>query len=78
MDPLKRSREDLEMDSDPRSESADGETMFVDSSYFPEGCEAGDKVAFIGQIHSLGEKYGIVVDKVKKVDDDDAYEADDE
>ena len=69
--PVARSRANLMADSDPRNESEDGDILFVDSGEFPDGCEVGDKVAFIGEISTLGDRYGIVVDKVIKADDDD-------
>lgn len=50
---------------DPRSASADGNTLYIDKSLFPDGCKAGDKVTITATVESMGTKYGVIPEEIK-------------
>ncbi len=54
---------------DPRAESKDGMTMFLDKDMFPAGCKVGSKVTVTGTIESMGSKIGVVPEEIKPVSD---------
>ena len=55
---------------DPRSASADGETLLIDKDMFPGGCKVGDTVTIEATVESLGTKFGVVPQSIKAGKDD--------
>jgi hypothetical protein len=56
---------------DPRALSADGNTIFIMKSEFPNGIKIGDKVCIYATVTKLGAKNGVVVDSIEDHDGND-------
>ncbi len=54
---------------DPRSQSATGDTMYLDKDLFPGKCKVGEKVMITGTIESLGTKYGVVPEGITSAEE---------
>lgn len=70
MEPETEDMDDEEPQVDPRASSADGGTLFIDSSMFPEGCKVGDRVKILATVTKHGQKYGVQPEEIVAEKDD--------
>lgn len=55
-----------EGDVDPRGQSADGNTLFIDKERFPPKCKVGDTVIIKATVTKHGAKYGVVPEEITR------------